>query len=190
MNDNLTNVARGDQNTWLKQYYFARACFSIVWVAAALAIGRQSPPSAAFLLTIYPVWDAVANSVDASRNGGLAGNRTQAFNVAVSLIVTVAVLAALTMSFNWVIAVYGLWAIFSGLLQLATAVRRWKTSGGQWPMILSGGQSAITGAFLIFQAQVPTPPSIANIAGYAAFGAFYFLVSAISLTVSGRRRTA
>ncbi len=173
-------------DSWLRQYYFARAVFSILWVLAALTIGRQFP-AAAFLLIVYPLWDAAANYVDASRNGGLSNNRTQAFNVAVSVIVTLAVIVALTMSMNWVLGVIGVWAFFSGLLQLATAVRRWKTSSGQWSMILSGGQSAAAGVFMLFQAQMPTEPSISAVAGYAGFGAFYFLVSAISLAVKERR---
>jgi hypothetical protein len=48
--------------------------------------------------------------------------------------------------------------------------------------------SGVRGAFFIAQAQMPTRPSIANIAGYAGFGAFYFLVSAIWLSVSETRR--
>ncbi|NLR99831.1 DUF308 domain-containing protein [Rhizobium sp. P38BS-XIX] len=190
MNTNQTAISSNDQNAWLKLYYFARAFFSIAWVLAALTIGLKSPAIATFLLIIYPLWDAAANFIDASRNGGLAGNRTQAFNVAVSLVITIAVIAAMTVSMNWVIAIYGGWAILSGLLQLGTAIRRWKTNGGQWAMVLSGGQSAIAGAFFILQAQMPTPPSIANIAGYAGFGAFYFIVSAVWLTVSGIRREA
>ncbi len=101
---------------------------------------------------------------------------------------TAAVIVALTTSMNWVLGVFGLWGIFSGLLQLSAAVRRWKTSGGQWAMVLSAGQSAVAGgAFFIAQAQMPEAPSIADIAGYAGLGAFYFLVSAIWLNVSRLR---
>ena len=182
----MTNYQTGG-HYWLTRYYFTRAAFSIIWVAAALTAGRQSFTIAAILLIIYPAWDAVANYVDAARNGGLANNRSQAINVAVSLVMTVAVIVALTMSMNWVLGVFGLWAIFSGLSQLATAVRRWTTTGGQWTMILSGGQSAIAGAFFIAQALKPIEPSIANVAGYAGLGAFYFLVSAVWLTVSQMR---
>lgn len=57
----------------------ATSKLSTVWVAAAFAIGRQLPSSAAFLLIIYPVWDAVADYVDATRTGGRTRNRTQAF---------------------------------------------------------------------------------------------------------------
>jgi len=183
-----TTVASREKEQWLTRYYFARTAFSAVWVAAALTVGQQSAFIAAALLIIYPAWDAAANFVDASRNGGLGNNRTQAINVAVSSVMTLAVVVALTMSMNWVLSAFGLWAISSGLLQLGTALRRWRTSGGQWAMILSGGQSAVAGAFFIAQARMPEPPSIANIAGYAGLGAFYFLVSAVWLSVSHMRR--
>jgi uncharacterized membrane protein HdeD (DUF308 family) len=101
------------------------------------------------------------------------------------------VIAALEMSMNWVLGVFGVWAILSGLLQLGSAVRRWKSYGAQWAMILSGGQSALAGMFFIVQARMPMPPSITNVAGYAAVGALYFLVSAVWLSVSQlRRKTA
>ena len=183
-----TTVASREKEQWLTRYYFTRAGFSAVWVAAALTVGQQSASIAAALLIIYPAWDAAANFVDASRNGGLGNNRTQAINVAVSSVMTVAVVVVLTMSMNWVLSAFGLWAIFSGVLQLGTALRRWRTSGGQWAMVLSGGQSAVAGVFFIAQARMPEPPSIANIAGYAGLGAFYFLVSAVWRSVSHMRR--
>jgi hypothetical protein len=69
-------------------------------------------------------------------------------------------------------------------------VRRWKSYGAQWAMVLSGGQSALAGGFFIVQATMPAVPSIANVAGYAGVGALYFLVSAVWLTVSEWRRRA
>lgn len=182
------NSAVTKQEQWLKVYYFVRTAFSAAWVAAALAVGQQSTPIAAILLLVYPAWDAAANYVDASRSGGLGENRTQALNVVVSLVTTVAVVVALLTSMNWVVGVFGAWALLSGLLQLGTAVRRWKSYGAQWAMVLSGGQSAVAGGFFIAQALLPTPPSIANLAGYAAVGAFYFLISAVWLTVTELRR--
>ena len=172
---------------WLRNYSFARAAFSIAWVAAALAVGRQAPLAAAALLVAYPAWDAIANFVDARRNGGLAANRSQSLNVAASAVTTLAVAVALGFGPNEVLAVFGVWAILSGLFQLLTGVRRWRM-GAQWAMVLSGAQSGLAGAFMLVQASGSKPASIADIAPYAAFGAFYFLVSAVSLTVSSARR--
>ncbi|MFP3546599.1 DUF308 domain-containing protein [Rhizobium sp. SIMBA_035] len=189
MSNNQTSRAPRGNDQWLKQYYFTRAAFSVLWVAAALTAGRHSFAVAAALLIIYPAWDAIANVIDAARSGGLAANRSQAINVAASSVMTIAVILALTMNMNCVLGAFGLWAIFSGLLQLGTAVRRRKTSGGQWAMILSGGQSSVAGALFIFQAQMPQEPFIATVAGYAGVGAFYFLVSAIWLTIALSRRS-
>ena len=189
MANNQTSLGASANEQWLKQYYFTRAAFSVLWVTAALTIGQQSFAAAAALLIAYPAWDAAANVVDAARSGGLAVNRSQAINVTASSIMTIAVIIALTMNMNWVLGAFGLWAIFSGLLQLGTAVRRWRTSGGQWAMVLSGGQSAVAGALFILQAQMPQEPSISTVAGYAGVGAFYFLVSAIWLRIALSRRS-
>ncbi|WP_338306994.1 DUF308 domain-containing protein [Bradyrhizobium sp. TM233] len=175
---------------WLKQYYFLRAAFSLAWVIAAFAVAPSSAMIAATLLIAYPAWDAAANYLDALCSGGLNQNRTQALNVLVSLATTVAVILALRVSMNWVLGILGAWAILAGLLQLGTAVRRWRSYGAQWTMVLSGGQSALAGGFFIVQATMPAIPSIANVAGYAAVGALYFLVSAVWLTVGTWRRGA
>ncbi|MCA8423598.1 DUF308 domain-containing protein [Burkholderia seminalis] len=168
---------------WLKRYYFSRAIFSLIWVALAFSVGRQSAACAAILLVVYPAWDALANFVDLARSGGTAANRTQAVNVAISAVATLAVLAALNAGMHAVLTVFGIWAILSGALQLGTAVRRWKHVGAQWVMVLSGAQSALAGLFFIVQSHASMPPAIVKIAGYAAIGALYFLISAVWLQV-------
>jgi uncharacterized membrane protein HdeD (DUF308 family) len=184
----LTTLNSSEGNKWLKSYYFTRAAFSVVWVLAAFALADSAPAIVGALLLIYPAWDAAANLVDAQRNGGVKRNLTQLLNAVASGVTTAAVAIALPMSMNAVLGVFGVWATLSGLLQLATGVRRWKGCGAQWPMILSGAQSAIVGVMFLKQATTPEVPSIAAIAPYAAFGAFYFLVAALWLAVSDARR--
>lgn len=174
-------------STWLKTYYFVRAAMAFAWVAVALVIGRSHPLASVVLITIYPALDAIANLVDARKNGGLARNKTQSINAAVSGLTTLAVLVASGHSMNAVLAVFGVWALLAGLLQLATGVRRWKTAGAQWAMILSGLQSAVAGTLFIWRANTAKVPTIADVIPYAAFGAFYFLVSASWLAVAGLR---
>lgn len=173
---------------WLRRYYFLRAAVSIAWVAAALGVGLHDPTIAGLLLLAYPAWDALANGIDGARSGGLARNRTQQVNVVASVAAAVGVAFASSAGMGAVIGVIGLWAVASGLLQLGTAVRRWKTHGAQWVMILSGAQSALAGGLFVAQSRMPTPPTIANIAGYAGVGALYFLISGIWLTVAQARR--
>lgn len=177
------------QSNWLRSYYFTRALFSIAWIAAAIFSAGQ-PALTSLLLIIYPAWDALANLVDARVNGGLKANPSQTLNVVVSTITTLAVILAVSNSTYAVLAVFGVWAIFSGVLQLYTGVRRWRQIGAQWVMILSGAQSALAGGFMISKSVGAVPPSILDIAPYVGFGAFYFLLSAIWLTVAAYRKEA
>ncbi|KAF1014972.1 MAG: hypothetical protein GAK31_02459 [Stenotrophomonas maltophilia] len=176
---------------WLQRYYFLRAGVSIAWIVLAVLVGRHNPAVAAVLLVLYPAWDTVANYIDARRSGGLGSNPTQLLNFVVSIATALAIGWALTLGMAAALKVFGAWAIFSGVLQLATAVRRWKRSGGQWVMILSGAQSAAAGAFFFKQASSGMPLDITTVAPYAGLGAFYFLLSAVWLTVrSARQRRA
>jgi uncharacterized membrane protein HdeD (DUF308 family) len=186
----VTSTARGNvgSTAWLKKYYFTRAAFSVVWVGAVFGLADGPVAVVAALLVIYPAWDAFANLVDAQRNGGLLGNLTQTFNAAVSSVTTIAVAIALSQSMNAVLGVFGVWAALSGLLQLATGVRRWKSYGAQWPMILSGIQSTGAGVMFMIQSNAPEVPHVTAVAPYAAFGAFYFLISALWLIISDARR--
>jgi uncharacterized membrane protein HdeD (DUF308 family) len=188
MTEELLEVRKSDARSWLKQYYFARAAFSIIWVAVAFTVAADTPVLAGALLILYPAWDAAANVVDAQRNGGLRRNPTQSINAVVSAVTTAAVAVALGASMFAVLGVFGVWATLSGVFQLATAVRRWRTVGAQWAMALSGAQSAVVGVTFLIKANGSVVPGIGDIAPYAGFGAFYFLVSALWLVISDARR--
>jgi uncharacterized membrane protein HdeD (DUF308 family) len=180
-NSSINQSPIQSSSPWLKTYYFTRAAVSISWIVAAVAVGKNLPTISAILLIAYPAWDAVANYLDAQKSGGLGANLSQALNFLVSVITALAVALALGVSMNAVVTVFGVWAILSGLFQLATAIRRWRSAGAQWVMVLSGAQSALAGLSFFKMAASATPPSIVAVAPYAGFGAFYFLVSALWL---------
>lgn len=167
-------------SAWLRNYYFLRAGVAAAWIGAAVTVGKAAPFATAALLIAYPAWDALANLIDGARNGGLGRNRTQILNVAVSGFAAAAVAWSIG-DMNRVIGIFGLWAILAGLLQLATGAGRWKYHGAQWAMILSGAQSTLAGGFFLSRSAGPAVPGIGDVVPYAAFGAFYFLVSALWL---------
>lgn len=175
---------------WLQRYYFIRAAVSLLWIALALAIGHEQGWAGPLLLVLYPAWDALANVLDARRSGGLRHNAAQRLNAVVSLGVAVAIGLALTFGMDAAIGVFGVWAMAAGLFQLIVAIRRWRTSAGQWAMILSGAQSALAGGFFLKQAIDAVPLDVSSVTPYVAFGACYFLVSAAWLAVPGLRRRA
>jgi hypothetical protein len=180
--------ANAPDREWLKTYYYLRFAVSAVWVALAFTIARTIPQLAAVMLVAYLTWDALGNYLDAGRSGGLARNKSQMLNFVVSIVTAVAVAVTLSHGMHAVLQIFGIWAILSGLFQLITGVRRWTSYGAQWAMILSGAQSGLAGAFMLSKAAGPARVGVADIAPYAAFGAFYFLVSAVSLTVSDARQ--
>ncbi|MDB5566218.1 MAG: rane protein [Tardiphaga sp.] len=176
-------------NTGLARYYLVRAIVAAAWVAAALTVGVSNSAAAAILLVGYPAWDALANWFDANDSGGLLANPSQALNVAVSLVAAAAVIVGLQSGMNAVLAVFGVWAALAGLAQLFTGLRRWRKFGAQWAMILSGAQSTLVGVVFVKQAGGAAVPTIMDVAPYAGFGAFYFLVSALWLMFMNRKRT-
>ena len=183
----MTTTPSESPAPWLKAYYGVRAVFSVLWVALAFTLGQSQPPIATLLIIAYPAWDCLANYVDAMRNGGLRANPSQLLNTIVSAIVTLAVVATVSRDFHAVFAVIGIWATLSGILQLATALRRRRSAAAQWPMILSGAQSGLAGVHFVVKAlDASAKLGVADVAPYAAFGAVYFAISAMVLAFKRR----
>ena len=136
---------------------------------------------ASVLLIIYPGWDVVGTFLDIRANHSSPSKTPQYVNAVISSITTIAVGIALQKGVPEALIVFGTWAIGTGLIQLILGLRRRKFLGGQWPMIISGAQSIIGGTSFIILAHDPTK-GITSLAGYAAFGAFYYLLAAFSLS--------
>jgi uncharacterized membrane protein HdeD (DUF308 family) len=189
MQERILTVSVGQ--TWLRNYYAVRFAVAAVWVLAAFTLAKGMPYLAVAMLIAYPLWDALANLVDARSNGGLGKNRTQTINSAVSILAAIGVAAGVAIGMNTMLAVFGAWASLSGLMQLATGVRRWKAYGAQWAMILSGAQSTLAGIIMFKLALgAPVTDTLIRVTPYAGFGAFYFFVSAIWLTFRGVKQPA
>jgi uncharacterized membrane protein HdeD (DUF308 family) len=184
----------------LRSVYLIRAAFSLIWVAlvattSSSLVSTDTPTViAAVLLTIYPLWDAIATLLERRLAGAGAGaaaaaaNRVGTVNVALGLAATVGMLVAVFSTVGKTLLVFGVWALLAGAVQLVVAVRRRRSVGAQWPMIISGGLSVLAG--VTFAAMSTSATSgLSTVAGYSAFGAFWFLVSAIALTVRSRRST-
>lgn len=165
----------------LRKLYFLRAGFSIVWVILVAALAKTNTTIATVLFIIYPVWDAIATYFDIQANPAAANKTPQYANAAISIATAIGVILALQKGIPQALIVFGAWAILTGLIQLILGLRRRKQLGGQWPMIISGGQSMLAGAAFIAKAHEPDQ-GITTLAGYAAFGAFYFLLTAFFLT--------
>jgi uncharacterized membrane protein HdeD (DUF308 family) len=173
----------------LRTLYFVRAAFSVVWVSLVFLSLKSSPTLTAALLLLYPAWDVLATFGDIRANRSTGQTLLpQYVNIAVGSITTVAVGLALRQGIPQVLIVFGIWAVLTGLIQLLLGLRRRRQLGGQWPMILSGGQSVLAGVLFVVQAHDPSK-GVVNVAGYSAVGAIYFLIAALRLRKSAHPTT-
>jgi uncharacterized membrane protein HdeD (DUF308 family) len=179
----------------LRSLYLIRVVFSLIWVAlvfttsASLKSADTPTVTAAVLLVVYPLWDAVATLLERRMAGTGSTSRVSAVNVALGLAAAIAMIIAVFSTIGTALLVFGSWALLSGAIQLATAIRRWRTVGAQWPMIISGGLSVVAGAAFAAMSGSATS-GLSSVAGYSAFGAFWFLVSALALSLRGRKEAA
>ena len=165
----------------LRTLYFTRAAFSIVWILLVTTLASTNASVAMILFIIYPAWDVIATFLDIKSNPPSANRIPQYVNVAIGIITTIAVSIALQKGIAEALVVFGIWAILTGLIQLILGLHRRKQLEGQWPMIISGGQSMLAGVSIFLEAHTPGT-GVNTLAGYAAFGAFYFLLAAYRLS--------
>lgn len=165
----------------LRKLYFLRAGFSIIWVILVSVFAKTNTAIATILFIIYPAWDVIATYFDIQANPPATDKTPQYTNAAISIATTAGIILALQKGIPQTMIVFGAWAILTGLIQLILGLRRRKQLGGQWPMILSGSQSMLAGGAFIAMAHAPDQ-GITTLAGYAAFGAFYFILTAFRLS--------
>lgn len=187
-----TTTTTTTTSSGLRSLYLIRVAFSLIWVAlvvttsASLVSTDKPTVIAAVLLVIYPLWDVIATLLERRMAGTGSTDRIGTTNVALGLATAAGMIIAVFSTIGTALLVFGIWALLAGAIQLAVAIRRRRTVGAQWPMVISGGQSVIAGASFAVMSASPTS-SLSTIAGYSAFGAFWFLVSAIALSIRSRR---
>ncbi|MFF7550508.1 DUF308 domain-containing protein [Streptomyces canus] len=176
----------------LRSLYLIRATFSLIWVAlvattsASLMSTDEPTVIAALLLVIYPLWDVIATLLERRMADTGSTDHVGTTNMALGLAATAGMIIAVFSTIGTALLVFGVWALLSGAIQLVVAIRRRRTVGAQWPMVISGGLSVLAGASFAAKSASPTS-SLSTIAGYSAFGAFWFFVSAIALSIRSRR---
>jgi uncharacterized membrane protein HdeD (DUF308 family) len=176
----------------LRSLYLIRVAFSLIWVAlvvttsASLVSTDKPTVIAAVLLVIYPLWDVIATLLEPRMTGTGPTERFATTNMALGLATTAGMIIAVFSTIGTALLVFGIWALLSGAIQLVVAIRRRRTVGAQWPMAISGGLSVLAGASFAAMSASATS-SLSTVAGYSAFGALWFLVSVIALSIRSRR---
>src|SRR6202012_4518393 len=166
----------------LRNLYFVRTVFQVIWAAAVLSTATTQPLVASILLVAYPLWDVACTLYDliASRPAGSA-RPSQVINALLGSATALGIALTVFSKPAYSIAIFGAWALGAGLLQLFAGLIRRRQLGGQWAMILSGAQSTAAGiAFVLggLSGKLQTK----DLGGYAIFGAVYFMIGGILLS--------
>jgi len=176
----------------LRNLYVTRFAFAAVWVGIMFATAANvSDPNAllSILLIVYPAFDAGAVLWQLRADPDKQRSRTAEWvNVIVSVSVAIAIGVTSSFTLHGALAVWGIWAIVSGIPQLIVAIRN-RRAGGQVAQMLSGGISVFAGAAFLVQG-LQGNGELTGAAGYAALGAIFFLVSAIRLSMKLRHDRA
>ena len=172
-----------DSKRSLRNLYFVRTAFQVVWAASVLATAIKQPQIAAVLFLLYPLWDVACTVYDlrtASRSG--SARTSQVINALLGVSAALGIGLTVFRQPIYSVAIFGVWAFGAGLLQLVLGlIRRKQLGGGQWAMILRGGQSMIAGV-AFFLGGLYDKRHIQDVGGYATFGALYFLIGGVLLT--------
>jgi hypothetical protein len=177
----------------LRNLYFARTVVQAIWAVTVIGFGVKNPAVGAILLVLYPLWDVACTVYDlrasagsdsdagSGASAGMASATTQYVNAAAGVLTAIAIGLTAYAHPQYAVAAFGGWALVAGLLQLVVGVVRRQSLGGQWAMILSGAQSTLAGvAFAL--GGLADKIHVKDLAGYAVFGAIYFLIGGILLS--------
>jgi uncharacterized membrane protein HdeD (DUF308 family) len=127
---------------------------------------------AGILVVLYPLIDVVGSLIDAPGQHGSARQLLLA-NAAVSAVAAAALGVAATGSVANVLAVFGVWAAFSGTAQLVVALWRRARLDKQWPLFIAGGGSVNFGVVFLALATTDSP-NLNMLAAYAPGGGIEF----------------
>jgi hypothetical protein len=174
-----------DSTRSLRNLYFVRTAFQIVWAASIITTAMRQPQIAAILFLLYPLWDVACTVYDLKTLSKSGSARTsQIINTLFGVAAAIGIGLTVFHQPIYSVAVFGAWAFGAGLLQLVVGlIRRRQMGGGQWAMILSGAQSTLAGV-AFFLGGLSDKRHIKDVGGYATFGALYFLIGGILLTRS------
>jgi uncharacterized membrane protein HdeD (DUF308 family) len=174
-----STVAASTNAPALRRLYFVRFGFALVWAGLLFTSASKLGPVSVTLLVVYPLFDVAAALIDVRSSRAAKPALGLYVNIAISGLAGVGLAVAAASGIPAVLRVWGTWAVVSGLTQLIVGLSR-RALGGQWAMIISGAISTVAGTFFVLQAAQPNA-SLVNLAGYAALGGLFFLVSAVRL---------
>jgi uncharacterized membrane protein HdeD (DUF308 family) len=175
----------------LRTLYLSRILFAVAWVvlvtvsAPATRGDGHASLLIGLLLVVYPTSDAVASVFEIRADRAMTA-AWQYVNLIAGGLTAAAVADTVFFSVPIAISAFGAWAIVSGVIQTTVAMLRRTRLHGQWPLILSGIGSVLSGlGYLGWSGTADA--GLAALATYTEGGAFFYLLTIGWLYLSARR---
>jgi hypothetical protein len=132
------NVVVLDSTRSLRNLYFVRTVFQVIWAATVIGLARTQPQLIAILFVFYPLWDVACTVYDLRTSSQSGDTRmSQRINALLGVAAAIGIGSTVFQQPTYAVAVFGAWALGAGALQLiAGLIRRKQALGGQWAMIL------------------------------------------------------
>jgi uncharacterized membrane protein HdeD (DUF308 family) len=170
----------------LPALYGVRSLATLAWIGAIVAIQpilvtAAPTPTLRLLLALYPAIDAVACVLDLRIDNSTPSRIAHYTEIALS-VATAVWISSDSRTWDSLVFAVGIWAIATGLTQLAVALRRVRYVRGQWFMVISGAGSIAAGT--TFTSWHGSGRAFLDlITQYAAGGLLWYAVSAAWATL-------
>ena len=174
------HVGRADS---LRKLYFTRTVFQVLWAGSVIATAVTKPGIAGVLLILYPLWDVACTVYDLNTSALEGSAYVYMINAVLGTATAIGIAFTIFQQPAYAIGIFGAWAFGAGLLQLTAGLIRRKQLGGQWAMILK--RPSVNGGWhCIWLGGLQGKFHAKDLGGYAIFGAVYFLIAGILLSLA------
>lgn len=115
----------------LRNLYFVRTAFQVVWAASVIITAMKQPLLAAVLFLLYPLWDVACTVYDLNTFSKSGSSRTsQIVNAVLGVAAAIGIGLTVFQTPIYAVAIFGVWAFGAGVLQLVAGLIRRKELGG------------------------------------------------------------
>src|SRR5579875_3726711 len=107
----MENVSRSSTHS-LRNLYFVRTGFQVVWAATVITTAMKQPLLAAVLFPLYPLWDVACTVYDLNTFSKSGSSRTsQIINAVLGIAAAIGIGLTVFQTPIYAVAIFGLWAL-------------------------------------------------------------------------------
>ena len=130
-----------------------RALLSIAFGLFLLVWTHLTIGTLVILFGWYAIWDGTFAFILALRTKGLAGHGSLLFEASVSFLIGVVTIALSPMGAMPLLSLIATWVVLRGIAAITAGIELAQELAGEWPLLLAGALSILTGPLIIWNPQ-------------------------------------